>query len=101
MSNLTQTQRQFLRKLAHDRKPVVQLGKQGLTPALAQNTDDALAAHELIKVKFMDYQDQRESLAQALASEVHAELVAMIGNIAVLYRQNPLVEKRNIMLPFE
>ena len=99
MEQLSQTQRQYLRKIAHDLRALVQLGKQGLTPNLLATIDHTLDAHELIKLKFLDYQDQKQELAEQIAQELQAHLVAVVGNIAILYRYQPDPDRRAIELP--
>ncbi len=99
MSALSSSQRQWLRKHAHDLRPVAQVGKSGLTEQVVAAVAQALAAHELIKVKFMDYQDQRRQLADTLVEETGSELVGIIGNVAILYRQQDDPARRTIALP--
>jgi len=99
VTQLSQTQRQFLRKTAHNLKPIVHIGKNGLSDSLFSSTEIALDAHELIKVKFNDLKDQKREIAQELAAHMHAELIYVIGNTAILYRQQADAEKRKIHLP--
>ena len=49
--NLTTKQKQYLKGLAHNLKPVVMLGQHGLTEGVLAEIDAALNHHELIKVK--------------------------------------------------
>jgi RNA-binding protein len=77
----------------------VQIGKQGLTSAVQASVDEALNARELIKVKFMDFRDQKQELAEELAGTSGSALVGIIGNIAILYRQQKDPQKRKITLP--
>lgn len=85
---LTGARRRELRAAAHSLKPVVQLGNKGLTDAVHFEIDQALNAHELIKVRLagMD-REQRRSSAADIAKRHAAELVGEIGNIAILYRK--------------
>jgi RNA-binding protein len=99
MQSLNTSQRQYLRRLAHDLRPTAQVGRQGVTPQLIGNVDEQLRAHELLKVKFVDRQDERAALAEQQARELSAALVALIGNVAVLYRSNPDPEKQKVILP--
>ena len=99
MGNLTSTQRQYLRRLAHDLKPIAHIGKNGLTTPVVASVDTGLAARELIKVKFLDFQDQKQALAQELAAASHSELIGLIGNVAILYREHPDPQERQIALP--
>jgi len=82
--------KQSLKAKAHHLNPVVLLGAKGLTPAVVAETDVALTAHELIKVK-LNAAEKAEKLATALSlcEQVQAELVQLIGRVVVLYRKNP------------
>jgi RNA-binding protein len=99
MQQLTQTQRNYLRKLAHHLKPVVQVGKQGLSDLLIAKVNQELTAHELIKVKFVDFQDQKQELTDELVAQSDSTLVRLIGNVVILYRPHPEADKREIILP--
>ncbi len=99
MPNVTNAQRQHLRRLAHELRPVVQIGKQGLTSSAHHAIDQALAAHELIKIKFLDFQDQKESLTDELVRVSESVLIGLVGNVATVYREHPDPEKRRIELP--
>ena len=99
MQQLTQTERQHLRKLAHDLRPVLQIGKQGLTPNALSSIENALAARELIKLKFLDFQDEKQSLSEQIATELGAALIGIVGNVAIFYRQQPDPDRRRIELP--
>lgn len=99
MQEITQTQRNYLRKLAHNLKPVVQVGRQGLSDLVIAKVNQELAAHELIKVKFIDFQDQKHELTDELVAQSNSTLVRLIGNVAILYRQHPEADKREIILP--
>ena len=63
--------------------------------------EQVLEAQELIKVKFIDFQDQKHTLADDIANRSRSELIAVIGNIAILYREHSDPEKRRIGLPSE
>jgi RNA-binding protein len=85
--------------MAHDLKPTAQIGKNGVTESVVAAIDEALDAHELIKVKFGDFQDQKKEIAGDLSQQLDAILVTIIGNIAVFYREQPDNERRKISLP--
>jgi RNA-binding protein len=96
---LTGTARKYLRGLAHHLNPVVHIGKTGLAPSILRALDEALEHHELIKVRFQDYQDQKRELAQAIAQASHSTIVGSIGHVCMFYRQHPDSDKREIRLP--
>lgn len=87
---LSRDQRLSLRARAHHLKPVVLLGAAGLTEAVLKETDRALTAHALIKVRVPgDDRDERESIGSAMADRLGAALVQVIGKLLVLYRPPP------------
>lgn len=96
---LTSKQRQALKGLAHDLKPVILVGAKGITDALVKETKGALLAHELIKARLAEGSADLDADAQALAKAAGATLVVRIGRMAVLYRPHP--EKPRIVLPRE
>jgi RNA-binding protein len=95
---ITKQQREQLRRLAHDLRPIAQLGKQGPTPTLITSIDEAITANELVKIKFMDHKEERHEVSRAIAEQLGAELVTVIGNVAIFYRENPDPKRRRIEL---
>ena len=87
MTELTSKQRKNLEKLAHDLQPVVIVGGAGVTDGVISMVDKSLAAHELIKVKFNEYKDEKQELTQQICEKTDATLVRIIGNIAILFRE--------------
>jgi len=78
-----------LKAQAHPLNPVVMIGNAGLTPAVIKEINIALDVHELIKIKIRAERDERKLISTQICSEVDAELVQSIGQIAVFYRKNP------------
>ena len=94
MLNLTPAERSELRSQAHGLNPVVMIGESGLTPAVVKETDAALKAHGLIKVRvFGDDRDARLSYYEALCEQLSAAPVQHIGKLLVLYRPKQEKEK--------
>lgn len=78
-----------LKAQAHHLKPVVLLGAKGLTEAVIAETDVALQAHELIKVKINGAEkEDRIVMANELCQQLQAELIQIIGNTVIMYRKN-------------
>jgi RNA-binding protein len=95
---LSDAQRKHLRRLGHDRKPIVLAGRAGTGAALVAELDRALADHELVKVRARaGDRGERDAVLEELARATGAELVQRIGNVALLYRANP--ERQRILLP--
>ena len=96
--DLSERQRRHLRGLAHPLKPVILMGKTGLTDALAAETARALHTHELIKVKAPGGdRAARDAMLETLAEKTGSTLVQRIGNVAVLYRPRPKMPR--ILIP--
>jgi len=96
MKKLTGTERKYLRGQAHGLKPVVMVGQNGVTETLVGAVDGALDDHELIKVKFVDFKDVKKELAAEIEKKTDSELVGMIGNVAIFYREHKKEEKRKV-----
>jgi RNA-binding protein len=87
---LTPSQRKEYRSAAHHLDPVVMIGADGLTDAVAKEADAALKAHGLIKVRvFSDDRAVREDLLAALADRLNAAPIQHIGKLLVLWRPIP------------
>lgn len=94
---LNGAQRRILRGKANTLDPVIHVGKSGLTAGIVIAIETALDDHELIKVRFLDYdREERKALSEKIVKRVSAALVGAIGNTAVYYRPSPLPEKRTI-----
>ncbi|MDX1661705.1 MAG: ribosome assembly RNA-binding protein YhbY [Gemmatimonadota bacterium] len=99
MVELTSKQRSHLRALAHHLDPVVHVGREGVSEGVIAAVDEALAAHELIKVRLPGHRDERPGTAEEIAEAVDAAIAGMIGRIAILYRPGPDSDQREIELP--
>ena len=85
---MNSAQKQELKAKAHHLKAVILVGAKGLTPALVKETDNAIEVHELIKVKLNGIEkEDKLPFINALCAEVRAELVQLLGSIAILYRK--------------
>jgi RNA-binding protein len=87
VEKLNSRERNILRKEAHTLKPVVVIGKKGMSREVTAAVDAALADHELIKIRFLDFKDDRKNLSISLAETVKAKVISVIGNITILYRE--------------
>jgi RNA-binding protein len=96
--SLSQTQKRYLRGLAHALSPIIQVGNKGVTPSLLAEFGNALDQHELVKVKLAgDDRDARKRQIDALAETVGAEVVQRIGHVASYFRRN--ADEPKIALP--
>lgn len=99
MTPLTGLQKRHLRGLSHHLKPLIQVGKNGLTEGVIAAIDQALDSHELIKVRVGESAEGRKALAAELAERTDSAWVGTVGNVVTLFRPNDDPEKREIELP--
>ena len=96
---MTSKQRAYLKSLASKEDPVVQIGKEGLTPENTDAMKEALAARELIKIGVQkNCDDDPKELAEIVAERTHSQVVQVIGRKIVLYRPGK-DKNRKIELP--
>ncbi len=87
---LSIAERKAHRAEAHHLDPVVMIGGDGLTPAVIKETDAALNAHGLIKVRVLgDDRAARDAIYQQLADQLNAAPIQHIGKLLVLWRPQP------------
>jgi len=55
--------------------------------------DSALAQHELVKIKFVEFKEQKKALAPQLAEKTASHLVMRVGNVMVLHRPKPALNE--------
>lgn len=85
---LSTGQRRYLRGLAHPRKVIVRMGRQGAAEALLREVDAALDAHELIKIRLAaDDRSERDRILREICASTGSELVQRVGNVGTLYRE--------------
>lgn len=87
MHKLTGKQARYLRGLGHHLKPVVMIGKEEISDALLLATEEALASHELIKVKLQEgCLLDRGEVADFLSRETGSAVAQLLGKTILLYR---------------
>ena len=92
---ITSKQRAYLKSLAQKIDPILQIGKNGLTPEVTEAIDLALEARELVKISVLQncLEDPRD-IAEMLSARTKSITVQVIGKKIVLYRpakKNPKI----------
>ena len=93
MVSLTNAQIRALKAQAQRLKAILKIGKEGLSPQFLAALDDALKHHEMVKVKFDAFKEQKKELSPLLAEKSNSHLVSRVGNVAVLFRAKPVEER--------
>lgn len=86
---MTSKERAELRSAAHHLEPIINVGKESLTPEVTHAIDEALEARELIKVGVLKncFDDPKE-IAEMVAERTSSEVVQVMGKKITLYRYN-------------
>ena len=92
---LTQELKKQYKSIGHHLKPVLTVADNGLTEGVLAELERALGDHELIKIKvnILDRESRLEAVAQ-MCKAGKADLVQVIGKMALLYRKNVNVNKQ-------
>lgn len=95
---LTGKQKRLLRSKANRLKPIFQVGKVGVNENMVEQIAEALEKREIIKVSILqNCMEEKDTVAAELVEGAEAELVQIIGNNIVLYKESQ--ENKQIQLP--
>ena len=87
---MTGRQKRHLRALAHPLKPIVNLGKQGLSRETKREIESQLLDHELIKCKVLDSCPlSKKECAEEISTMTEIEVVQIIGKTLILFSPHP------------
>ncbi len=97
---MTSKQRAYLKGLAMNLDPVLNVGKESLTDGMITAIQEVLEARELVKLGVLkNCMDDPGELAEMISEKTYAEVVQVIGKKIVLYKQARKREDRKIVLP--
>jgi RNA-binding protein len=99
MLELTSGQRKALRSQAHHLEPIVIIGNKGITETVIESVNEALFAHELLKVRFNEHKSEKKELTAQIAEATGSSVAGIIGHVAIIYRRHEKADKRKIDLP--
>lgn len=87
MTPLSNNQKKFLRSLSHSLKPVVMIGRDGLSDAVLAEIAKTMKKHELLKIKIRsEDRAQKHIIIDKILTFSDFHLVQVIGNTVVLYQ---------------
>jgi RNA-binding protein len=95
---LSSKERGRLAGIAGNLECLVTLGRAGASPQLAVRLSELLAQHELVKLRFGDFKEDRRELSRSLAEATDSEVVRVIGNVAIFWKRNPDPDSRVVEL---
>lgn len=87
-----------LKAMAQRLDATVKLGKHGLSDALLTALNEELDRHELVKVRFDEFKEQKKELSPQIAERTGSRLIMRVGHVAVFYRRQEDPAKRRIRI---
>jgi len=99
MQALSSKQKKYLKSQAHPLKALIQIGKSGVTAECIRSIDTALNSHEMVKVKFIAFKEEKEKFIDEILEGSRSQFVSLIGHVLTLYREHEEAEKRKYHLP--
>lgn len=85
---LSSAQKKDLKRIGHHLKPIVIISEQGVSEGVLTELDRALNDHELIKIRVtVSDRDAKQALIADACKQSGAELVQVIGKMAILLRR--------------
>lgn len=66
-------------------KPLIKLGKAGPSPEFLAEFNSLLTRHELVKIRFEGFKEERKTLSKELAAATGSTLVQQVGHTAVYH----------------
>lgn len=90
---LTNSQIRKFKAAAQLMNPSLKVGKAGLSDGFVRMVSEELDRHELVKIKFVEFKEEKKTLAPLLAEKTSSHLVMRVGNVMVLHRPKPVTEE--------
>jgi RNA-binding protein len=97
---LTGKQRSYLKGLANSLKPVIQIGKEGITESFITQLEETIKVRELVKITILESCDvDAKEVARELTERTGSEFVQAIGRKVTIFRIAEDEKDRKIIVP--
>lgn len=95
---ITPKQRSSLKAIAHPMKPIMQIGKGGISETVLSQAAEHLYNLELIKIKVLQNAEfKSRDVVSELAEALEADVVSCIGGIITLYKRSAKKDIKHIV----
>ena len=88
-TSLTNAELTALKARGQRLDPILKIGHAGVTDAFLKSLDEVLTIHELVKIKFTAFKEEKKTLVPQIAKQTGSEVVMRVGTVAVLFRRKP------------
>lgn len=85
-SSITAAEKSKLRGQAQTLRPLIMIGKNGLTKQIMDELDTALLRDNLVKVRFNGERKQMNVYCQEISLKTHSVYLGSVGRTATFYR---------------
>lgn len=89
---LTNLQLRKFKAAAQLMEPSLKVGKAGFSDGFIRTVSEELDRHELVKIKFAEFKEEKKTLAPLLAEKTASHLIMRVGNVMVLHRPKRVTE---------
>jgi len=83
---LTNSQIRKFKAAAQLMDATLKVGKAGLSDGFIRTVSEELNRHELVKIKFAEFKEEKKTLAPLLAEKTASHVIMRVGNVLVLHR---------------
>jgi len=91
-------QRSYLKGLANNLKPIIQVGKEGVSDNFLDQYLETIASKELVKINVLDSSpEDAKEVSRIICERTNSEFVSVLGRKVVLYRR-PDKKKDEILI---
>lgn len=95
-------QKRFLRSQAHSMRPLIQIGKDGLSENWLENVQAAIEKRELLKVSILqNSMVEEDEVIEFIEKNSSIQVVQKIGHILVLYKKASDKDNRRLSTEVE
>ena len=94
---MKESEKAWLRGRGQLLEATVRLGRQGVSADFLAELNRCLDRSELVKIKFLEFKDQRKTLAPQIAGQSNSALVGVVGHTALFFRQQAEPAKRRYL----
>jgi RNA-binding protein len=94
---MKESEKVWLRGRGQLLEPILRLGRQGVSTDFVAELNRLLEINELVKIKFIDFKDERKTLGPQIAEKTNSLLVGIVGHTALFFRQQADPAKRHYL----
>lgn len=92
-------ERAYLKRLAHDKKPHLQMGKEGLSESFLAELEKTLELRELVKIDLLPGAGDRKLMVEEILNRTSSTFISQVGRKLVIYRESSTLPREERLNP--